>query len=316
VVLVCAFLGAMALARLLLSLIFTAIQIYLVPGVKLERFGAGQGGWALVTGCTDGIGKALAIQLAQRGFNIVLVSRNADKLDSVAKAIEEACSGSVQTRIVVVDFATANDADYDRILAATGDIQVSMLVNNVGVSYDIPCEFHDVDLSCHRAILDVNIRSMVEMTHRFVPAMVERRNGLVLNIGSASGLIPTPFMATYSASKSFVGTFSTAIGAELVPYGVLVENVPAFFVATALSKLRRATWSTPAPDTLARSILSQIGIQGGVDQPYHSLTYPSHAWLAWFVGRFGSLRMQLKVNEDLHRDIRRRALKKRASKSE
>jgi 17beta-estradiol 17-dehydrogenase / very-long-chain 3-oxoacyl-CoA reductase len=308
---VCAVVGAVYLGQLLASFLAVLLQVYLVPGISLARFGAGQGAWALVTGCTDGIGREFARQLARRGFNVVLVSRSQAKLDALAAEIQEHCPEAAAITLAV-DFAAASDEDYARIAAATRDLDVAVLVNNVGVNSDIPVEFVEEGAARVDAMLAVNVAATVRLTHIFAARMRTARRGLILNLGSAAGLSPTPLLATYSASKAFVSTFSTALGAELAPAGVIVQCVPAFFVVSAMSKIRRPSWMTPTARTFVQAVLDKVGVQGGAARPFHSLAYAGHAFASWLIERFGSHRLQLKINLDMHRHIRARALKKRA----
>merc|ERR1719450_829776 len=107
------------------------MRLYFLPkfGVKkdLKKYGS----WAVVTGATDGIGKAIAKQLAKRGINIVLISRSSDKLTTVA---EELVTFNVQVKTITYDFSDANN--YGQIAEEIEDLDIGILVNNVGISYD------------------------------------------------------------------------------------------------------------------------------------------------------------------------------------
>lgn len=114
----------------------------------------GDGTWAVITGASDGIGKAFAFQLAQRGFSIVLIARNKDKLDSVQKEIKEKYS-NIKTRVVVADFVkSADEGFFEKIEAQIQDLDISILVNNVGILFK--GHFHETKVSDLRDSVVVN----------------------------------------------------------------------------------------------------------------------------------------------------------------
>lgn len=150
---------------------------------------------------------------------------------------------------------------------------------------------------------------------------VNSKNGLIINLGSFAGLVPTPFLSVYSGSKAFLSSWSQAIGAELAPKGVTVQNVNTYFVVSAMSKIRKANFLIPMPKPYVRSVLGQIGISGGASTPYTSTPYYSHAVANWLIDNVLSRGFWVKKNYDIQVDIRKRALRKRereaaASKSQ
>ncbi|KAI9229813.1 MAG: hypothetical protein DHS80DRAFT_26829 [Piptocephalis tieghemiana] len=305
-----AVIGALSVSRFLLSLGFTLAQAYILPGISLTRFGAGQGGWAVITGCTDGIGKEFALQLADANLNVLLVARNKEKLDDVASAIKERTKNTVETKTVVIDYSSATKRDFERLAQETSELDISILINNVGVSHDIPTPFAEESVERHRSIVDVNIHVCVCVCVCVLPGMIARNSGLIINVGSATGLVPTPYLSTYSASKAFVNTWSQALGAELSGTGIIVQSLTTFFVASKMSKIRKSSFLVPYPDTYVRSVLGKIGLSGGSMTPYTSSPYPSHALANWVVETIPTHRTALKINLDMHKDIRRRALRK------
>lgn len=165
------------------------------------------GSWAVVTGCTDGIGKAYTEQLAKRGLNIVLISRTQSKLEELAKELED--KYSIHTKCVAADF-TEQTAIYPKIKAALADLSIAVLVNNVGMSYKYP-DYLDailVDDQFTNSMINCNITSMTKMTGFVLPGMVSRKGGVIINVASASGRIPTPFLTVYSATKAYMDFFS------------------------------------------------------------------------------------------------------------
>ncbi|XP_028812779.1 very-long-chain 3-oxoacyl-CoA reductase-B [Denticeps clupeoides] len=231
------------------------------------------GKWAVVTGATDGIGKAYAEELARRGFAIVLISRSQDKLDEVSKSIES--KFKVQTKTVAADFGSLDI--YSKIEAELAGLEIGILVNNVGVSYSYPEFFLNVpNLDTFiSTMINVNITSVCQMTRLVLPRMVEKSKGVILNISSASGMYPVPLLTVYSSTKAFVDFFSRGLDAEYKNKGIIIQSVLPFYVATKLSKIRRATLDKPSPERYVAAELNTVGLQSQTNG------YLPHAIMGW-----------------------------------
>ncbi|XP_068116268.1 very-long-chain 3-oxoacyl-CoA reductase [Hyperolius riggenbachi] len=267
-----------------------------------EQVGPGLGTWAVVTGATDGIGKAYAEELARRGMSIFLVSRSQDKLDEVAKHIRE--KYGVETKVIAADFGLVGEI-YQRIEEGLRGLEIGVLVNNVGISYEYPEYFLDIpdlDNSIDKMI-NINITSVCKMTRLVLPGMLERSKGVILNISSASAMYPVPLLTVYSASKVFVDFFSQGLQAEYRSKGITVQSVLPFYVATKLSKIRKPTWDKPTPETYVRSALSTVGVQSRTNG------FLPHALLGWLTSSLPTcLAMKLAMN--VNKGIRARFLKR------
>ncbi|CAH2065838.1 unnamed protein product, partial [Iphiclides podalirius] len=218
------------------------------------------GGGLPVTGSTDGIGKEYAMELAQRGLNIVLISRNEEKLKNVAREIEK--QYSVKTKIIVADFSSGAEV-YRHIEEELKDIPLGILVNNVGVQYDYPCRLCELPPSKAWEIINVNVGAVTSMTRLALPAMAARGRGAVVNVSSGAELQPLPLMAVYAASKAYVRNFTLAVREEYAGSGVHVQHLSPLFLSTKMNafsaRLVRGGALVPDARTYARHAVDALG---------------------------------------------------------
>jgi uncharacterized protein len=170
---------------------------------------------ALVTGASSGLGAELTRLFAADGHDFVLVARRRDRLDALASEIEKA--HGVRATVLPEDLTDA--AAPERLAKALDErgIAIEFLVNNAGFGATGPC---GRDLARELEMVSVNVRALVHLTGLLLPAMLARRSGRVLNVGSTAGFLPGPFMAGYYASKAFVNSFTQALAYELRGTGV------------------------------------------------------------------------------------------------
>jgi uncharacterized protein len=173
---------------------------------------------ALITGASSGLGEQFAYALGREHYDLVLAARREDRLAAVAERARAAGAGTV--RVVRADLADRQTpATLYQQLASDG-IQVDYLVNNAG--FGTSGRFHLLPQERELEEIELNVTSLVALTRLFLPAMVERRRGTVINVASTAAFQPTPYMATYGATKAFVLSFSEAVSAELRGTGVTV----------------------------------------------------------------------------------------------
>jgi hypothetical protein len=174
------------------------------------------GGPALVTGASSGLGEEFARLFANDGCDLVLVARRKDRLQALATELRAAKKVSVQ--VLAADLGVPEDVERVIREVQALDLKIEFLVNNAGLGNVGP--FAESSLTAQLAMVDVNDRALVRLTHAFLPAMLTRRRGRVLNIGSTAGLQPGPYSAVYYASKAFVNAFTEALAHELKGTGV------------------------------------------------------------------------------------------------
>ncbi|KAK2588823.1 hypothetical protein KPH14_001695 [Odynerus spinipes] len=233
-----------------------------------------QGRWAVITGATDGLGKAFAKALASKGLDIVLVSRSLPKLENVAAEINK--QYGVETRVIEADL-TEGQAVYAKIAKATEELEVGVLINSAGVSYEYPEFFTNVSEETMSNIIKLNVAGVTGVTKVILPGMMERRKGVLINISSTAGTIPSPYLAVYAASKAYINKLSADLAAEAAPNGVTVQCVLPGPVATKMSKIKKPSWMAPSADKFVEATLKTVGIES------ETTGYPPHSLILGFI---------------------------------
>jgi len=181
----------------------------LVAVSAAERF-------TLITGASTGIGRELALIAASKGRSLVLVARSEEKLSELARSIREA--HGVRAEVVALDLS---DPEAPAALfreMKRREIEIEVLINNAG--FGSLGRFHETPIDRQLEMLRLNVAALTHLTHLFLPPMLERRRGRILNVASMAGLQPGPWMTVYYASKAYVLSFTEAIAEELRATGV------------------------------------------------------------------------------------------------
>ncbi|XP_004310170.1 PREDICTED: very-long-chain 3-oxoacyl-CoA reductase 1-like [Fragaria vesca subsp. vesca] len=228
-------LGFFSVCKALFKFVRWIWVMFLRPTKNLKKYGS----WVIITGSTDGIGKALAFKLASKGLNIVLVGRNPSKLEATSKEIREKYNHEqVETKSIVVDLAKATGGEIARTIEeGIKGLDVGILINNAGINYPYARYFHEVDRELMENMLKVNMEAVTWVTKAVLPGMLEKKKGAIVNIGSAASQDPSvPLYTLYAATKSYIEVFSRCIHLEYKQYGIDIQCQVPRFVGTEMTK--------------------------------------------------------------------------------
>lgn len=177
--------------------------------------------YVLLTGASSGIGYEMAIQLAAKKNNLILVARNETKLQELQNALIS--KHGISVRYFVKDLSTAQAAIELYHAVQQEELLVTALVNNAGVgNYG---NFIETSLEEELNMIELNISSVVTLTKLFAKDMVGRKAGKIMNVGSVLSFLPFPYYSVYSATKAFILAFSETLAAELEGTGVVVTSL-------------------------------------------------------------------------------------------
>ncbi|NXP18233.1 HSDL1 protein, partial [Scytalopus superciliaris] len=294
--------GAWYTVRKCVSLAFdtySMLRLHVIPKLGGEVDLVKQyGKWAVVTGSTDGIGKAYAEELAKRGVNVILVSRNKEKLEAVSRSIAE--TYQVETDFIVADFSKGCEP-YPAIREALKDREIGILVNNVGMFHAYPDYFANLSEDIVWDMIHVNIASANMMTHIVLPGMVKKKKGAIVNVSSVLCCQPTPLLTTYGASKAYVDYFSRALHYEYASKGIFVQSLTPSTIATKMVAFNSITgkrsFFIPSAEEYASHAVSTLGLSKRTAGYWkHAIVFPLveclpewiWAWLSLYISRIVS----------------------------
>lgn len=228
-----------------------------------EKFKPHDDSWVVITGATDGIGLAYAHEFIKKGYNLLLISRNPEKLEAVKNELDEKSNKKGKDiRYHAADFTQIDI--YNGIKKELKKLpRIDVLINNVGMSYEHPEYFASSYLEeKNMQIINVNSVSCAKMCYLVLPVMEQQKHGVVLNVSSFSALDPCPLLSIYAATKSFVDVLTRSLAYEYAKKGIVIQSVLPGFVATKMSKIRKAYWMAPTPEDYVRSQLKTVGLDG------------------------------------------------------
>lgn len=299
---------ALLFLRVALS-ILTFIYVYFIrPGRNVRKYGQ----YAIVTGATDGIGKAYAFELASKGMDLILVSRTQSKLDDVRKEIIDTFGGKRNVDVVTcaMDLTKVSDADVESFSRLIADKDIGILVNNAGMSLDHPDYLETTEASFNQDLIGINVYAPTVLTRAVLPGMKSRMRGVIVNLGSANGILPAvPLLSVYAGSKAYINQFSRSMDEELKSFNIRVHDQCPFFVTTKISKIRKPRLDAPTPKAWAKAAVKQIGYE--TDRT----PYWSHGLMLLVIKTVAPEWVVKEYVHSLHKSFRRRFYRKQAEKN-
>jgi short-subunit dehydrogenase len=254
-----------------------------LPTPSPSRWAARYGPWAVVTGSSDGIGRALAVQLAEAGLNLVLVARRADVLMALAKDLQAA--HGIECRVLALDLAQPDQvADLQ---AQTDDLAVGLLVAAAGFGTSGP--FIAADLAAELAMLDVNCRAVLALSHHYGRRFAERGSGGLVLFSSLLAFQGVPRAANYAATKAYIQTFAEGLHQELAPLGVdVLVSAPGPVHSGFADRADMTMGFALTPPVVAKATLRALGRRTTVRPGWLSLVLE---WALKPLPRWGRVRM-------------------------
>ncbi len=224
------------------------------PFAEAERLRCAYGSYAVVTGASDGIGRAIASRLAEAGFGLVLVARRKAVLDAFADELEQ--RGRIRPLVIAADLSVADDVA--RIDRETQQLDVGLLVEAAGFGTSGP--FIVGDLAAELNMIDVNCRALAQLTHLFGRRFAARGRGGIVLMSSVVAFQGVPRAANYAATKAFVQSLAEGLGPELKPLGVdVLASAPGPVMSGFGQRARMSIASGQTPDEVAVGTLKMLG---------------------------------------------------------
>merc|ERR1712157_434113 len=197
-----------------------------------------------------------------------------------------------------------------KVLDTIKDLDIGILINNVGISYPFPMYSHELSDDIVAKLMEMNIASTTWMTRMVINGMAERKRGCIINLSSAAGVNTSPLLAQYSAAKAYVEKFSKGLAVEYASKNITVQCEVPFWVATKLAKLRKS-FTVPTPEQYVKLSMKWIGHKDVVISPFWG-----HALQGYVVSKILPSTVANSITLSIHAGIRKKGLKKEAAKRE
>lgn len=225
-----------------------------VATARNEGWRARYGPWALVTGASSGIGRAMAVRLAALGLNLVLVARRREMLEALSNELY--VRHGIQVRVIDADLT--HDATLDAIALVTEDLDLGLLVAAAGLGTS--GRFIDAKFEREAAVLAVNCRAVLGLSLHFAHRFAARGRGGIVLMSSIVGFQGVPYSANYAATKAYIQSLAEALHAELERLGIdVVASAPGPTDSGFATRADMRMGATVTPDTVARETLAALG---------------------------------------------------------
>jgi len=285
---------------------------YILPRIWPVDLVKTYGKWAVVTGCTGGIGRAYVLAMAAKGMDIVLVGRSMDKLQALETEVKQ--KHGCRILIIQADFTDVSVLPVIVRRLKEEQVEVGILVNNVGILGPSggPWPFLELDLAYVKDMITVNITAATYLCHQLLPAMVAKGKGAVINIASMGSYCPGPFLAEYIATKYYMHSFTESLALELEGTGVLIQEIDPGVVNTEMTKEFDPGQKGISPDAeqYLASALPTIGwVQRTCGHWSHGLFLVIMdsliGWDSWLMKRLGRSGQKKLYEDTIQRKLKR-----------
>lgn len=216
---------------------------------------------ALITGASSGIGKELARIHAENGGNLIIVARRGENLIELKNELEKKHNIQVTTLIKDLSIVGVAKEIYEEVKAL--NIQVDYLMNNAG--FGLRGKFHELDWARQQQMINLNMVSLTELMYLFLPEMIGRNEGKILNVSSTAAFFPGPLQAIYYATKSYVNFLSNAVSEELHDTNISVSTLMPGATETEFAKTADMDKSSMFAKTVSARSVAQAGYDGMLD---------------------------------------------------
>lgn len=212
------------------------------------------GPWAMVTGASDGIGRAMAIEIANMGLNLIIVARNHERLEALGNEIQK--EYKVTVKVIAIDLSIINSVKNLNSQIEEYEIGLFAAIAGFGTSG----YFFKANINEELNMIDVNCRSVVEQTYYFANKFVSNKRGGIILMGSLVGFQGVPFASNYSATKSFIQNFAEGIYFELKPFGVdVLCSAPGPVLSGFGARAKMKMGNSSSPEEVAKETILALG---------------------------------------------------------
>jgi len=215
----------------------------------------GPGEWVLVTGASAGIGRELARAFASRGCDLILAARNEGAIAALARDL--VATHAVRVKTMPADLSLPGAAEAIAGALEGAGVEVGVLVNNAGVIFE--GDFAGIALDDHLRLLQINVVALTSLTRLFIPSMLKRGAGRILNVASAAAFMPIPRVAAYAAAKAYVLSLTESLSEELRGTGVTATALCPGFTDTAMVRGSQLAKAFPARMIMSPKEIAELG---------------------------------------------------------